>query len=104
MSPMLSNITAGWGPGITGGVLQAENDLSICWNQYTRETEDHAIEHVKEHAVTIVMASGGYPGVNIKKDYKISNLGNITESTIFYAGTKEKDGEMITSGGRIAGQ
>lgn len=81
--------------------FRLKNDLiDLLESIYKGNLEDHAIEHVKEHAVTIVMASGGYPD-EYKKDYKISNLGNITESTIFYAGTKEKDGEFVTSGGRV---
>jgi phosphoribosylamine--glycine ligase len=81
--------------------FRLKNDLiDLLESIYRGNLEDHAIEHVKEHAVTIVMASGGYPD-DYNKGYKISNLENITESTIFYAGTKEKEGEMITGGGRV---
>jgi phosphoribosylamine---glycine ligase len=81
--------------------FRLKNDLlDLLESIYKDNLEEHAIEHVKEHAVTIVMSSGGYPD-DYKKGYKISNLDEITESTIFYAGTKGKDGEMITGGGRV---
>ncbi|MGE5357124.1 MAG: phosphoribosylamine--glycine ligase [Deltaproteobacteria bacterium] len=81
--------------------FRLKNDLiDLLESIYKGNLEEHAIEHVREHAVTIVMASGGYPE-DYKKGHKITNLGKITESTLFYAGTKNKDGEMITSGGRV---
>jgi phosphoribosylamine---glycine ligase len=81
--------------------FRLKNDLiDLLESIYKGNLEEHAIEHVKEHAVTIVMSSGGYPD-EYKSGHKISNLGNISESTVFYAGTKELEGEMITSGGRV---
>ena len=81
--------------------FRLKNDLiDLLESIYKGNLEDHAIEHLKEHAVTIVMASGGYPDT-YKNGYNISNLDKITESTIFYAGTKNEDGNLVTKGGRV---
>lgn len=53
-------------------------------------------------AATIVAVSAGYPG-NFEKGFVISghneNYGK--QSIVFQAGTTEKDGEVVTSGGRV---
>lgn len=58
----------------------------------------------EEAAVCVVMASGGYPG-NYDKGHVISGLAEAaaTGATVFHAGTAEKDGQIITSGGRVLG-
>jgi len=56
-------------------------------------------------AVCVVLASGGYPG-HYKKGYEIEGLENarkLDDVIIFHAGTSEKDGKIITSGGRVLG-
>jgi len=47
----------------------------------------------------IVMASKGYPG-DYEKDYEIKGTGD-SEATIYHMGTTEKDGKLLTSGGRV---
>jgi phosphoribosylamine--glycine ligase len=51
------------------------------------------------YAVTVAMASGGYPG-NYEKGKEILGIGK-NERLIFHAGTKLKDGKVITDGGRV---
>ncbi|MCB0740236.1 MAG: phosphoribosylamine--glycine ligase, partial [Chitinophagaceae bacterium] len=53
-------------------------------------------------ACTVVAVSGGYPG-EYTKGYTIEGLEKInTEQTVvFHMGTKLKDGQVITNGGRI---
>jgi phosphoribosylamine--glycine ligase len=53
-----------------------------------------------QYAVTTMVVAGGYPETYRKGDV-ISNLEKIEDAFIFHAGTKEKDGEIITSGGRV---
>jgi len=52
-----------------------------------------------ESAVTVVCVSGGYPE-DYGKGYPIS-LPAQSDSIIFHAGTATKDGQLVTSGGRV---
>ncbi len=56
-------------------------------------------------AVCVVMASGGYPD-DYQKDKKITGLeeaGRIEDVIVFHAGTKDRDGDIVTAGGRVLG-
>jgi phosphoribosylamine--glycine ligase len=56
-------------------------------------------------AVCVVMASGGYPG-DYQKGKKITGLeeaGRLDDVQVFHAGTKQQDGDIVTSGGRVLG-
>ena len=52
-----------------------------------------------ESAVTVVCVSGGYPE-DYGRGYPIS-LPAQSDSIIFHAGTATKDGQLVTSGGRV---
>lgn len=59
------------------------------------------IDWLDDVAMTIVLASGGYPK-EYKKGYEIKNLDKIEKDIIvFHAGTKIKDGKIVTNGGRV---
>ena len=56
-------------------------------------------------AVCVVMASGGYPET-YEKGKEITGLAAAEEDkdvVVFHAGTKEADGKIVTSGGRVLG-
>lgn len=53
-------------------------------------------------AVTIIVASGGYPD-EYNKGYEIRALDQVMEVITFHAGTQLKDDAYFTSGGRVVG-
>ena len=58
----------------------------------------------KDAAVSVVMASGGYPG-EYEKGKEITGLQEAAESgaVVFHCGTAKKDGKIVTDGGRVLG-
>ncbi len=67
--------------------------------------ENVDIQWSKEAAACVVMASGGYP-VKYEKGKVITGLdenGQLPGVTVYHAGTAEKDGQLVTSGGRVLG-
>ena len=63
------------------------------------------IEWHDSAAVCVVMASQGYPG-DYRKGNEIRGLeeaARIEELFVFHAGTAERDGAIVTSGGRVLG-
>src|SRR6266567_4625322 len=64
---------------------------------------DSTIEWDQQAAVTIVLASGGYPG-KYETGKNISGLdeaAKLESVQIFHAGTKRANGEIMTTGGRV---
>jgi phosphoribosylamine--glycine ligase len=61
---------------------------------------EQVLQISSQYAVTTMVVAGGYPETYRKGDV-ISNLEKIEDAFIFHAGTQEKDGEIITSGGRV---
>jgi len=59
----------------------------------------------QETAVCVVVSAGGYPGA-YEKGRPLSGLDDAEELegvVVFQAGTKIKDGRLVTSGGRVLG-
>uniref|UniRef100_A0A7N6AIX4 Trifunctional purine biosynthetic protein adenosine-3 n=1 Tax=Anabas testudineus TaxID=64144 RepID=A0A7N6AIX4_ANATE len=58
--------------------------------------------HQDSSAVTVVMASAGYPG-SYKKGVEITGLSQVQETglQVFHAGTGLKEGGVVSSGGRV---
>lgn len=66
--------------------------------------DEAALEWHDEAAVCVIMASGGYPASS-EKGVPIHGLDEIAaeEAIVFHSGTAEKDGEIVTNGGRVLG-
>ncbi len=63
------------------------------------------IAYKPQAAVCVVMASGGYPG-KYEKGFVIEGLDQveqINDVKVFHAGTAERDGSIVTNGGRVLG-
>ena len=62
------------------------------------------VEWHDDHAVCVVMTSGGYPGT-YQNGFPIRGL-DLSEheaTVVFHAGTSRKNGEVVTAGGRVLG-
>jgi phosphoribosylamine---glycine ligase len=65
--------------------------------------ENVAIEFDSRIAVTVILASGGYPGKyeTGKPIEGLESVAQLANVQIFHAGTKRQDGKTVTSGGRV---
>ena len=59
-------------------------------------------EWADDWAVTVVLASRGYPESSSSGD-EIDGLDAVEDAEVFHAGTAERDGEVVTAGGRVLG-
>ena len=64
------------------------------------DLDKREIEFDDRAAVCVMLVSGGYPQA-YKKGYAISGIDDVEGSIVFHAGTAEKDGQVVTSGGRV---
>lgn len=75
-----------------------ENDLYETVMKSNRG-EHFELNFSDKHACCVVMVSGGYP-LNYEKGFEIRGIENL-DCPYFVAGAKEKDGKMLTTGGRV---
>ncbi len=87
-------------------IMRMESDLfeymEHCVNGSLDELEP--MKWSPRTAVCVVMASKGYPG-SYEKGKVINGLNKIRTNTVyvFHAGTAKKNGDIVTSGGRVLG-
>ncbi len=62
--------------------------------------DKRTIEFDDRAAVCVMLVSGGYPQ-KYEKGYVIEGLDKVKDSVLFHAGTQLKDGNVVTSGGRV---
>lgn len=76
-------------------------DILLACREGTLDTLD--IRWRDEAACCLVLASGGYP-LAYQKGYPITGLDEAGQTaTVFHAGTAQKDGQLVTAGGRVLG-
>ncbi|MDA3869766.1 MAG: phosphoribosylamine--glycine ligase [Gammaproteobacteria bacterium] len=84
-------------------MMRLKSDLvEHCLQALNGKLDSASIDWDERTAISVVLAAGGYPD-----DYRMGDLisgldsaDNVT-SKIFHAGTAEKDGQVVTSGGRV---
>jgi len=84
-------------------MLRTKNDLLELLIATSRQGLNEVVIETDERAVaTVVAVSGGYPG-DYEKNKVISGLDdNLPDSGIvFHSGTIQKDGEVVSNGGRV---
>jgi phosphoribosylamine---glycine ligase len=79
-----------------------ESDLlEICLACATGRLADQKIRWSQKAAAGVILASQGYPG-KYPTGLPISGLETASpDSYVFHAGTREQDGKIVTSGGRV---
>ncbi|WP_370981264.1 phosphoribosylamine--glycine ligase [Agaribacterium sp. ZY112] len=84
-------------------MMRLQSDLpALCLAALDGKLDQCKTEWDERPAVGVVLAAGGYPGSYNKGDV-ISGLDGIdTDSAkVFHAGTADKDGHVVTNGGRV---
>jgi len=77
--------------------------VDICEACCSENLKDLKIEWSKEKSLCIVLCSKGYPD-KFENNIKIDNLNNLNlnkNDYIFHAGTKSKNNEIFSNGGRV---
>ncbi len=85
-------------------IPRLKTDLVEIFNgMLEEELSNIEIEWDDRSVVCVMLASEGYPG-SYKKGEPIRGLDKIGDDTIvFHGGTKRKDGQLLTNGGRVLG-
>jgi phosphoribosylamine--glycine ligase len=103
--PRVLEYNARFGDPETQAVLpRLRSDLLELLEASTRPGGLAGIEPVwsDDWAVTVVLASRGYPESSSKGD-PIAGLDDVEDAEVFHAGTAARDGEVVTDGGRVLG-
>ncbi len=78
--------------------------VSIVLKTIKKNLKDITIDFIPKSAITVVIASKGYPG-EFKKEVLLPSLKNFndeTEISVFHSGTsKDKNGNIVSNGGRV---
>ena len=78
-----------------------KNDLLELFDSMgTSKFKDIKLKISDNHAATVILVSGGYPE-SYEKGKTIEGLNDLSEVSVFHAGTKKKNDSFITSGGRV---
>lgn len=85
-------------------LIRMENDLIDVIEAVENETlNEVTLRWIDQHAVCVIMASGGYPEA-YEKGKTITGLEELdSDAIVFHAGTKSLGDRIVTDGGRVLG-
>lgn len=84
-------------------MLRLKSDLvELCQAALDKSLDRVSVEWDQRPALGVVLAAGGYPD-DYDKGHVISGLptGEVEGCKVFHAGTKRKNGDIVTNGGRV---
>jgi len=83
-------------------LMRLQSDIvELCLAATKGDLDKVTAEFDKRAAVGVVLAAGGYPASYNKGDVITLPESEAAGSKIFHAGTSEKDGKVVTNGGRV---
>jgi phosphoribosylamine---glycine ligase len=74
--------------------------ISLLDATFKQTLDKETIEIDERAATTVMLVSGGYPEA-YDKGKEITGIEDVQNAIVFHAGTKEKDGKVVTNGGRV---
>lgn len=82
-------------------IPRLENDLvSLIVKMNQHKLDEVAAQHSHRAACTVMLVSEGYPG-SYPKGRPMKGFESVAGSILFHAGTTNKDGDIVTNGGRV---
>lgn len=82
-------------------MLRLKSDIVDLFQGVATQTlSTRTVEFDPRSAVCVMLVSGGYPG-HYEKGFPITGIEKVQGSEVFHAGTKLKDGQVVTNGGRV---
>lgn len=82
--------------------LMETDFLEVCYKVAKGELKGMDIKFKDKKAVSVVLASGGYPG-SYAKGYEICGIEEAEKmgALVYHAGDEIKEGKLVTNGGRV---
>ena len=78
-----------------------ESDLVDLFEGVANQTlGEKSYKVTSQTATTVMLVSGGYPEA-YEKGKEITGFDSVDDSIVFHAGTTEKDGKVVSNGGRV---